>query len=448
MTYKEARVYLDEVSKYGSVLGLDTIRGLLGELGDPQDSLKFIHIAGTNGKGSVLAFTSTILSEAGFRTGRYVSPTVLSYLEKIQIDGEWISEGEFTGYVEEVQRAVARMEAKGMASPTVFEMETAIAFLHFRRKQCDYVVLETGLGGKLDATNIVKNTAAAVFTSISRDHTEFLGDTLGEIAEDKAGIIKPGCVVVSAAQEEPVVRILRRRAKELGCKTVFADGNRVSAVSGDYNGTVFTYLPWGGMPIHIQLAGRYQLINAAVVCELMKILKIPEDAVRKGFANTRWAGRFTCVSKSPLFIVDGAHNEDAARRLKESVELYFHGKHMIFIMGVFRDKEYKKIAELMAPLAESIYTVELPNGSRTLPAKELKQAAEPYCNGKVRAIGDVGTAVRLAWEEACDKDGVVLAFGSLSYLGEVMPRAQGLEKSPDVRRKGPSARRKKKAPEG
>lgn len=175
MTYEEARVYLDEVSKYGSVLGLDTIRELLYELGNPQNDLRFIHIAGTNGKGSVLAYISTILSETGFRVGRYVSPTVIGYLEKIQINGNWISEKVFTELVEEVQRAIVRMETNGKASPTVFEVETAIAFLYFQREHCDYVVLETGLGGILDATNIISNTKVAVFTNISRDHMGFLG---------------------------------------------------------------------------------------------------------------------------------------------------------------------------------------------------------------------------------------------------------------------------------
>ena len=217
MTYKEARVYLDEVSKYGSVLGLDTIRGLLRELGNPQDDLKFIHIAGTNGKGSVLAYTSTILSEAGYRTGRYVSPTVVSYLERIQIDGKWIPEDEFAELVEEVKKAIARMEARGEASPTVFEAETAVAFLYFREKRCDLVVLETGLGGLLDATNIVKNTELAVFASISRDHMGFLGETLEEIAANKAGIIKPGCTVVTSLQKPEVMAVLGGKARELKC---------------------------------------------------------------------------------------------------------------------------------------------------------------------------------------------------------------------------------------
>ena len=201
VTYKEARVYLDKVSKYGSVLGLDTIRELLCELGNPQDDLKFIHIAGTNGKGSVLAYTSTILSEAGYRTGRYVSPTVVSYLERIQVDGRWIDEDAFARLTEIVQRAIARMEAAGKPSPTVFEVETAIAFLYFKETNCDIVVLECGLGGELDATNIVENTVCAVFASISRDHLGILGDTLTEIAQTKSKIMKNSCTVVTAVQQ-------------------------------------------------------------------------------------------------------------------------------------------------------------------------------------------------------------------------------------------------------
>ena len=217
MTYKEARVYLDEMSKYGSVLGLDTIRGLLRELGNPQDDLKFIHIAGTNGKGSVLAYTSTILSEAGYRTGRYVSPTVISYLERIQIDGTWIPEDEFAELTENVKEAIARMEAAGEESPTVFEAETAIAFLYFKKKKCDLVVLESGLGGILDATNIIGAPVCAAFATISVDHLGVIGDSLEEIVQNKAGIIKPGCAVVSAKQKENVREILKKTAEEKGC---------------------------------------------------------------------------------------------------------------------------------------------------------------------------------------------------------------------------------------
>lgn len=421
MTYKEARVYLDEVSKYGSVLGLDTIRGLLRELGNPQKDLKFIHIAGTNGKGSVLAYTSTILSEAGYRTGRYVSPTVVSYLERIQVDGKWIPEEAFAGLVEEVQKAIARMETLGEASPTVFEVETAIAFLYFKKMNCDIVVLETGLGGTLDATNIVENTVAAVFASISRDHMGFLGETLKEIAGNKAGIIKPGCFVVTAQQKAEVMEVLKEKAGELSCMMYTADSREADVTKEGWDGQRITYGKW--KDVEVALAGRYQVTNAVTVLRLMEGLNdhgivVSEKAVRDGFAKAVWPGRFTCISRQPLFIIDGAHNEEAALRLRETVERYFSEKKLTFIMGVFKDKEYDKIAQIMAPLAEKIYTIDLPDEGRTLKAEALKKAVDPYC-ADVEAVADIKAAVGRAYESAKDED-VILAFGSLSYLGQVM----------------------------
>ena len=234
MNYNETITYIHSINWTFCKPGLDRIKELCEKLGNPQNSLKFIHVAGTNGKGSVLAYTSTILSEAGLKTGRYVSPTVQSYLERIQVDGLWISEEVFAELVEEVQKAVARMEADGKASPTVFEIETAIAFLYFRKLKCDVVVLETGLGGALDATNIVKNTVIAVFTTISRDHMGFLGNTLSEIAGEKAGIIKPGSVVVSAPQVSEVRAVLEEKAAELGCRIVYAEERQIRKLKENY----------------------------------------------------------------------------------------------------------------------------------------------------------------------------------------------------------------------
>ena len=423
VTYKEARVYLDEVSKYGSALGLDTVRELLHELGDPQKDLRFIHVAGTNGKGSVLAFISTILSEAGIRTGRYISPTVVSYLERIQIDGKWISEEEFAELVQEIQKAIVRMEAKGLSGPTVFEIETAIAFLYFRNMHCGIVVLETGLGGKEDATNIIEHTLVSVFTPISRDHMSFLGDTPEEIAEQKAGIIKPGCVVVSAPQEPGVRRVLERHAAEQGCEIRFVKTEEAIVTQEDYRGQTFSY---GGMKdLNIRMAGAYQIINGVTAWEAVRAagdaagMQIREEAIRRGFENARWPGRFTCLRERPVFLVDGAHNADGALWLKKSVERYFPGRRLFFIMGVFRDKEYERIAQIMAPLAERIYTVSLPDETRTLSARELKKTAELYCKGTVLAMNDIDSAVEEAMRDAEEED-VILAFGSLSYLGRVM----------------------------
>ena len=430
MTYQEARVYLDEQSKYGSVLGLDTIRALLEELGNPQDSVKFIHIAGTNGKGSVLAMVSTVLGEAGFRTGRYSSPVVISYLEKIQADGVWITEEEFAELTEEVQKAIARMETNGGGHPTVFEIETAIAFLYFQRKHCEYVVLETGLGGSLDATNIVRTTEIAVFTTISMDHMCVLGDTLEKIAEKKAGIIKPGCEVVSAPQHPRVRAVLAKRAKDAGCRIRFVEPDQLVISKENYRGQTFSYK--GLKQAELSLAGSYQAVNAATACEVLwtvQELTGPvcsqkfESVIRKGLQRTVWAGRFTCIREQPVFLVDGAHNEDAALCLRETVKRYFPEKRLIGIMGVFRDKEYRKIVRIMAPLLKRVYTVNLPDSGRTLAAETLKEVidecaqSEPPCTAV--AVGDISRAVERALGEATSDD-VILAFGSLSYLGEVM----------------------------
>ena len=427
MTYKEARVYLDEMSKYGSVLGLDTIRGLLRELGNPQDDLKFIHIAGTNGKGSVLAYTSTILSEAGYRTGRYVSPTVISYLERIQIDGTWIPEDEFAELTEEVKEAIARMEAAGEESPTVFEAETAIAFLYFKKKKCDLVVLESGLGGILDATNIIGAPVCAAFATISVDHLGVIGDSLEEIAQNKAGIIKPGCAVVSAKQKENVREILERTAGENGCPFTEAQPEQMIIFDDSYRGITFSYKEYENM--HSPLAGQCQRENLATALEVIRCLnrqgyRITEAQVREGLSKTRWTGRFTCLSESPLFFIDGAHNEDAAWKLKASMECYFSDARKILIMGVFKDKEYEKITSILCPLAESVYTIDLPNRDRTLPAGKLAEAVKTHCQ-KVKAEPSLEAAVKDALEEAVTQEGeseektVILACGSLSYLGEV-----------------------------
>ena len=442
VTYKEARVYLDEMSKYGSVLGLETIRGLLRELGNPQDDLKFIHIAGTNGKGSVLAYTSMILSEAGYRIGQYVSPTVVSYLERIQVGGEWISEDRFAYLTDRVRDAIARLETAGEPLPTVFETETAIAFLYFKEMKCDLVVLETGLGGALDATNIVKNTECAVFAHISRDHIGVIGDTLPEIAENKAGIIKPGCTVVSAPQGGCVREVLKKRAQMYGCGYTEAEPQFIKVEKEDYHGISFSYREF--TELHTAMAGRNQTDNAAASLEVVRVLRsrgytADDGAVRRGLERAVMPGRFTCIGEDPVFLLDGAHNEDAALRLRESVQAYFPGRRLIFIMGVFRDKEYDRIAAVMGPLASAVCTVDLPDEKRSLTSAELKEALRAYCpqvesaadmiqsaqavrggERDARRVQEAGVqaAVERALAQA-GKDDVILAFGSLSYLNQV-----------------------------
>ena len=331
MDFDGALDFLEQRSGLGSVMGLDSIRNLLRELSDPQKDLEFVHIAGTNGKGSVSACLSSILKEAGCRTGTYTSPAVISVRERYQVDGSWITEREFALLADRVKAAAGRMEEKGRGIPTVFEIETAMAFLYFKEKGCRVVVLETGLGGEQDATNVVENTLAAVFTSISMDHMGVLGNTLGQIAACKAGIIKPGCEVVSAHQPLEVLSVLKDRAGEKGCVFTQVDLSSLSALScpereenrGEYAENVFTYKAVEG--IRISLPGTYQLENGALALEAASALSrkgihIPESAMRKGLSNVSWPGRFQMLKKSPMVIVDGAHNRDAALRLRECVE--------------------------------------------------------------------------------------------------------------------------------
>lgn len=425
MTYKEARVYLDNMSKYGSVLGLDTIRELLHELGNPQKDLKFIHIAGTNGKGSVLAYTSTILSEAGYKTGRYVSPTVVSYLERIQIDSKFISEDAFARITEMVKQAIARIESAGHTPPTVFEIETAIAFLYFKQENCDFVVLECGLGGELDATNIIPAPVCAAFTSISCDHLGVLGNDLKEITQTKSGIIKSGCTVVSGPQKEEVLTILKKKAQTENCPFFAADRNSLFIHSESFEGMTITYKEFE--QLQGSLAGRHQADNIITALEIITTLQkmgynISSKAIASGLKNTRWPGRFTLLGKEPLFFIDGAHNEDAARRLKESIDTYFPELKWIYIMGVFKDKEYDKIASLMAPSAKVIHTVSLPNADRTLGAIELAKVLQDYCktDTNIYAEDSIPNAVQHALMESKQLNLPILAFGSLSYLGEII----------------------------
>lgn len=421
MLYEEARVYLALVSKYGSVLGLESIKGLLEELGNPQNDLKFIHIAGTNGKGSILAYISCILKEAGYRVGRYISPTVMDYLERFQINGEYMGEEDFADITWKVKQAAEKMQKEGRPSPTAFEIETAIAFLYFEKYDCDYVVLETGFGGLLDATNIVETTELCVFASISMDHMGILGDTLEEIAENKAGIIKAGVDVVTAPQKAEVLSILEREAKRKRCCLHIAKPEQAIVSESGLDGQSFSYQEYKDVTIH--LAGRHQIENAVTVLEAVKALKgrgiaVEDAAVLKGMGTAQWPGRFEVLSRNPLTIVDGAHNVDAARRLAESVREYLPERRITAVLGVFKDKEYDKIVEIMAPYLSMVYTVNLPNSGRTLDKEVLCEEIRKHGIAAEAAEG-IQDAVEKAQKNAGER-GAVLIFGSLSYLGEVI----------------------------
>lgn len=416
--YKEAREYLNSIIKYGSVLGLDSIKELLKRVGNPQNDLKFVHIAGTNGKGSTLAFISTILKTAGYQTGRYISPTVFSYREKIQVNEEYITKDSFASLTFEIKEAIHTMLGEGLAHPTIFEVETVLAFLYCKQEKCDIVILEAGLGGLLDATNVVENTLVAVLAAISRDHMEFLGDTISEITLNKAGIIKKDSTVVTTNQPSAAIKVIKEKCDDFNNILVVADNNKVNHIIYKKLQIIFDYNEF--KKIEINLAGSYQIQNAVLAIETVKALRskgfqISEEVIIKGLKETRWSGRFSVVCAEPLIIIDGAHNEAAAIKLSETIEYYFKDKKIMFVMGVLGDKEYEKIAKITASLAYKILTVTTPNNPRALNGEELAKTIRKY-NANVEYVPTIEEAARKCMNE--NSIDVIIAFGSLSYLGE------------------------------
>lgn len=427
MDYYKAREYIEKAAVAIPVMGLSNISNLLEKIGNPQDDLKFIHIAGTNGKGSVMAYISTILQEAGYRVGRYISPTIYAYRERIQINGEYITKDDFAKHMTVIAEAIYRMEKDGLAKPTPFEIETVLSFLYFKEKRCDLVVLESGMGGRDDATNIVRNTILAVLTSISMDHMEFLGDNLVQIALNKAGIIKPGAIVVCDKQEPQVEEVLQAYCVEHGNSLVIARPRSAVIRETTIEGQTFRYQ---GEEIAISLAGAHQIDNAVLALECIKALvnlgyNIRQEDITKGFLRTKWDGRFTVLSKEPYFIVDGAHNPAAASKLAKSLRMYFPERRFIFIMGMFEDKEYDKIAEMMAPLADWVFTIEIADNPRALSASALAAEVAKY-NHQVVVCDTISEAVEQSFASAGEED-VIVAFGSLSFIGEITKCVTGEE---------------------
>ena len=412
---------MDSLKSYGIVPGLDSVRGLCRRLGDPQGGLNFVHVAGTNGKGSALAYVSTVLTCAGYRVGRYISPTIREYRERFQINGRMITQKDLCELAGEVKDACDAMRAEGLPHPTPFEVETALSFLYFIRKKCDLVVLETGMGGRLDATNVICSSQVAVLASISMDHMQYLGNTLTAIAGEKAGILKPGCRAVSAEQEPEAMEAIRARAEQLGIPLTVAETRLVGRARYGLEKQRFDYD--GMKDLEIGLAGRCQIGNAALAVETCRALRecgyeIPDKALRQGLRETRWPGRFTILGRRPLFVADGAHNEDAARELAKSLEMYFTNRRIIYIMGILKDKEYEKIIELTAPYADQILTVTPPGNPRAMGSYELAQEVAK-AHPRVTATDSLEEAVELSHLLA-GKEDVILAFGSLSYLGRLM----------------------------
>ena len=445
MDYRQIRKYVDSAAAKGIVPGLESIRSLLAALGNPQKDRKVIHIAGTNGKGSTGAYLSYILAASGYRVGRYVSPAVFDECEKFQVletirdeKGKkkfkltYIKEEEQVDSITKIKHVMEQGWETGIRKPTVFEIETAVAFLELTKRHCDILVLEAGMGGRLDATNVIDEAECSVIVSISMDHMEFLGDTLEKIAGEKAGIIKRGSFVVSSPQEPEVEKILRETAAERNSAIFFARKKEVKNVVHSLEGMDVIYQEENGreLKIHSPLLGVSQVENVLAALKTAWVLKekrgysITEETIKEGIENTVWHGRFEILRIKPFLIIDGAHNASAARKLAESIRLYFldnkefHGK-MIFVIGIFKDKEVEKIVADTAELADDIFTV-TPPSRRGLSSERLKEKIEGYLQGigekkHVESCGTVENGFKMALKLAGKEDAVVM-FGSLSLF--------------------------------
>lgn len=450
MNYSEAREYLKNVNKLGSILGLNTIKELLKRLGNPQNELKVVHIAGTNGKGSIMTFVQNILMESGYKVGRYCSPAVFNEREIIRINDEYISEEQSADLLTRIKEKCDSMYSEGLPHPTSFEIETAEALMFFKEQNCDIALIECGMGGETDATNVFEKVLCSVIATISLDHTQFLGSTIEEITKVKSGIIKENCPVVMSKQIVEAESVIKKVCKQNNSKLIIPTEQDSENVEIDGLTTKVTYKASNNKEyiLNLQALGTYQIKNAKTAVEVALVLdkaltektnicdesdknngtgmknninnsgNTIEKNIKKGIEKTVWPGRMEVISKEPLIIIDGAHNPGAVLELRKTLDLYFTNKRITFIMGVLSDKDFSKEAEIIADRAERIITI-TPNNSRGLDGHKLAETLVKY-NHNVQ----VADSLKQAAEESIytikeNRADMILAFGSLSYLGEL-----------------------------
>ncbi|MCR4689737.1 MAG: bifunctional folylpolyglutamate synthase/dihydrofolate synthase [Lachnospiraceae bacterium] len=439
MTEKEFREYQEGLLKLGRVPGLEATRELCRRVGDPQKDLRFIHVAGTNGKGSVCAYLESVLLAAGFPVGRYSSPTITDYRERFLCKGKMIARSLLYELTEQVKEAAEGMEKEGLSHPTAFECETVVGFLFWKKKKCDPVILECGMGGLLDATNVIPPPLLTILTSIGMDHEAFLGDTIEQITSQKCGIIKEGSLVVSAKQDPSAEKVIRDTCRKKNVKLTVCDPDRISDIRYGLQKQSFRLEK---KRYEIRLAGICQIENAHLALEAVKTLqslglqwqRLTDEAVSEGLKNTRWPGRFQVIAGRPMMVLDGAHNPPAAQKLAASLQQYFTGKRLVFAMGVFRDKDVDGIMQATAHLAAQIVTFRLPDTERSLDALSLAQKAAEY-NPNVTSADSLKEAVELG-RLLAGEDGVLVIFGSLSMIGELLGNIEVYNRKQKSRNRG------------
>ncbi len=418
MDFLEAQNYLEKVrSQKGIVLGLDTMRHLMAKLNNPQDKVKFIQIAGTNGKGSTAAYLTSILSEAGIKVGRYTSPAVFSSTEQYFACGSCISESEYAKGVTAVAEAAASLDGE---TPTAFEQETALAFWYFAKKGCELAILEAGLGGDMDATNIVTTTVCSIITSISMDHCRILGNKISEIAAHKAGIIKPGAPVICIEQKEDAMEPIRAAAKAADTPLYEVHRDEVRQIFSDKRESIVFFREFENL--HLKMLGSCQPENAALAVQAASVLSrsypIEKKHIYDGIEKTRWGGRFELHSGSPDIILDGAHNPDGIRRLRESVNQMFGAVPICYVCGVLADKDYEKEIEILFGRASNVFTV-TPPSPRAMKSTDLKAAIKKRFSQLKVISFDSEDGIEKAMEAAVSQNNPVVVCGTLTILARV-----------------------------
>ncbi len=425
MNYSEALEYIHSLEKFGINPGLERIMALCDALGNPQDSLQFIHVAGTNGKGSTSTMLSEILQAAGYKTGLFTSPYVVDFCERMQIDGKMISHDELAGIVSEIEPVISGLAAEGI-QPTEFEAITAAAFLYFACKECEIVVLEVGLGGRFDSTNIIKTPLASVITSISMDHMAVLGDTIEKIAAEKCGIIKQKGITVSYPEQTPdALAVIKETAKQRNNEIFIPDVKEIKIIDESLYGTKATF---DELEVFVPFMGEHMVLNASVAVATARVLAqncltVSDENIAHGIASAKMPARMEIINEAPLIILDGGHNEGCANALAACITKHLNGRNITAVCGMMSDKDYDAYLKITAPLFKAFIAAK-PVISRALDAQTLSETAKKYCKNCM-AIENPQDAIDKALQLS-GKDDVIIICGSFYLAGDTNSRLKNL----------------------
>ena len=432
MNYEESLRYIADTHKFGIKLGLDSTGKLLELLGNPQDSLNVIHVAGTNGKGSVCSFISNILKEEGYKVGLYTSPYLETFTERIRVNGENIPKEDVARIITLIKEKIDIMISEGYSSPTEFEIVTAMAFYYYNEQKMDYVVLEVGLGGRYDSTNVIKNPLVSVLVSISFDHIGVLGDTIGKIAYEKAGIIKENGTAIVYKQVKEAEDVIKEVCKNKNSDYIEVNFDNILVKKSDIYSQVYdcTIMDEKFENIEIKLIGEHQINNSIVALNVVKFLrdnknvKISNESIKNGLLTTKWPGRIEKIMENPMFIIDGAHNEDGAKSLRKSLEKNFPDKKLTLLIGMLADKDIDSVLKILMPKFNKVITT-TPHNHRAINSEELKNRISMYVEDVI-SIENIEDAVKYTLDNA-KEDEVIISAGSLYMIGTVRTLIKEIE---------------------